>query len=187
MEIQHRAQVLAREPRHFRGSVIAHISLMPNQHEQPAENRTTFRELAIALGVVGLAIAGGIGIVFAVRRLNRTDEDITQFEYPPATEQAVTINASLEAVEAAWVEWCAEGQLKLKHAHAVRFEPAPGARGTQVHLVGGRSAGAMREVLRQFKQRLETGEVSTSDGPGLSRPAQPRDTGRAKAVTEVER
>ena len=187
MEIQHRAPAVARDARRFRGSVIAHMSLMPNQHEQPAENRTSFRELAIALGVVGLAIAGGIGLVFAVRRLNRTDEDITQYDDPPAPEQAVTINASLEAVEAAWVEWCAEGQLKLTHTHAVRFEPAPGARGTQVHLVGGRSTGTMREVLRQFKQRLETGEISTSDGPGLSRPAQPRDTGRAKTVAEVER
>ena len=72
---------------------------MPYIDEQPIEDRTTFSELAIALGVVGLAIAGGIGIVFAVRRLNRPNEDNTQFEVPPETEQAVTINASLEAVE----------------------------------------------------------------------------------------
>ena len=53
-----------------------------------------------------------------------------------------------------------KANVKLKHEHAVRFEPAPGARGTEVHLVGGRSTGTMREELRQFKQRLETGEIS---------------------------
>jgi hypothetical protein len=56
-----------------------------------------------------------------------------------------------------------------------------------VHLVGGRFTGKLREALRQFKQRLETGEVSTSDGPGLSRPAQPRHANRATTITEVPR
>ena len=161
--------------------------LMPYMDEQPTGDRTTFKDLAIALGVVGLAIAGGIGIVFAVRRLNRPNEDDRQLEFPPETEQAVTINASLDAVEHAWVDWCAEGRVKLKHVHAVRFEPAPGARGTEVHLVGRRFTGKLREALRQFKQRLETGEVSTSDGPGLSRPAQPRHADRATPITEVPR
>ena len=65
----------------------------------------------------------------------------------------------------------------------MRFEPAPGARGTEVHLAGWtRSAGTVREELRRFKQRLETGEIPISDGPGLSRPAQPRQHPTAKTV-----
>ena len=48
---------------------------------------------------------------------------------------------------------------------AVRFDPAPGDRGTEVHLRNeDRSAHAtIRECLRAFKQELEAGEVATND------------------------
>jgi uncharacterized membrane protein len=88
-------------------------------------------------------------------------------------EQAVTIRAPLEEVEAGWVRWCASAHARLKNNYAVRFEPAPGARGTQVHVAGGGPKGAIREELRRFKQLMETGEIPLSEGPGLWRPAQP--------------
>ena len=74
---------------------------------------------------------------------------------------------------------------------AVWFRPAPGARGTELHVdmeyrppAGsfGRSVGwifgrnpdqQLTEDLRRFKQLLETGEIPQSDGPGLWRAAQP--------------
>ena len=104
-----------------------------------------------------------------------------------ANEVGVTIKAPLEAAEAAWIDWCATGRSTLKGDYAVRFEPAPGARGTEVRLTGGKSKGNLREELRQFKQLLETGDIQMSDGPGLSRAAQPRDSAQAAAPAEVRR
>ncbi len=143
---------------------------MPFHNEESAADRFGFRELAIALGVIGVALAGGIGILFAVRRRTQSNGSDTQLALSLAKEQAITIKAPIRAVEAAWVEWCAENRLTLKTDYAVRFEPAPGARGTEVHLVGGGSPGTLREVLHQFKQGIETGEVPMPDGPGPSRP-----------------
>ena len=74
---------------------------------------------------------------------------------------------------------------------AVRFEQAPAGRGTEVHaqisyqppagelghtaawLFGRSPRQQMREGLRRVKQILELGEIPLSDGPGLSRAAQP--------------
>jgi len=74
-------------------------------------------------------------------------------------------------------------------AGRVEFGRAPGARGTEVHVHLERQKGSgrgklarvlnmspdqqVREDLRRFKQLLETGELTLSDGPGLWRPAQP--------------
>jgi uncharacterized membrane protein len=103
-------------------------------------------------------------------------------------EEAVTVNARLEIAEAAWVEWCASGYTSLKNDYVVRFEPAPGARGTEVHLSGGGSRRTLREELRRFKQLAETGEILVSEGPDLRRPAQPpSDPERAKAAAGVLR
>lgn len=71
----------------------------------------------------------------------------------------------------------------------VEFRRAPGQRGTEVHVHLERGAvrpggkvtrmfglaldQQIREDLRRFKQLLETGELTLSDGPGLRRPAQP--------------
>jgi len=49
------------------------------------------------------------------------------------------------------------------------------------------SSGSVREELRKFKQRLETGEIPISDGPGLSRPAQPRRADEVNKLAEVAR
>ncbi|RPI47867.1 MAG: hypothetical protein EHM55_26310 [Acidobacteria bacterium] len=70
-------------------------------------------------------------------------------------EQAITIKAPLEAVEAAWVKWCALGHAKLGNDYAIRFAPAPGARGTEVHLSGGGPTGVIREELNRFKYQIE--------------------------------
>jgi hypothetical protein len=159
---------------------------MPIQHEQYVEDRTGFRDLALALGAIGVAVVGGITLLFAVRRLNRSNGEAASFDFPLAKEQATTINASMDAVEAGWVEWCAEGGLNLTKDYAIRFEPAAGARGTEVRLAANYSRSTIREVLRQFKQRIETGEVPISDGPDLSRPAQPRGDGRVTTFAEAE-
>lgn len=76
----------------------------------------------------------------------------------------------------------AAGHLPIAHAGSVRFRPAPDSRGTEVHVElsyeapGGAVAAALaklmgedpdaqiREDLRRFKQRSETGEVPTTEG-----------------------
>ena len=157
---------------------------MPTYYEKYEPDRTTTRDVLVALGVIGVAVAGGVAIIGAARRLKPRDS--SDFDIDPTDEQAVTVNASLETVEAAWMDWCL-GQNTLGTDYAVRFEPAPGARGTEVHVASGRSAGTVREELRRFKQRLETGEIPISDGPGLSRPAQPRRADETKKLAEVIR
>jgi uncharacterized membrane protein len=76
----------------------------------------------------------------------------------------------------------------------VRFAPAPGGRGTEVHVElrhdlraivsklvgGGRDGHELEDDLRRFKQILETGEVVRSDvsihrGPHAARPAGPKE------------
>jgi hypothetical protein len=164
---------------------------MPFQNEKYEADRSSSvdrfspKKLAIALGVIGIAVAGGIAIIGASRRQRSLNAQQTDLRV--ADEQAITVKASLETAEAAWVEWCATGHANLESSYAVRFEPAPGARGTEVHLAGGGSTGAIREELRRFKQRLETGKIAMSDSPGLSRPARPRDSAEVKTLAEVLR
>jgi uncharacterized membrane protein len=130
-----------------------------------------------------LAVAGGVGLVFATRSLRKPQDDADAYAPPVPGEQAVTIRSPLETVENRWLEWCASERIRLNRNYAVRFEPAPGARGTEVHLVGGGSAGTVREELRLFKQQIETGEIPLSDSPGLARPAQPRRTPSAVSTS----
>jgi hypothetical protein len=136
------------------------------------EYNTDTRRLAMATA----AVAGVTALdVLAAMWLSRSDDDVDAFGFNLKNEQAVTINVALDTVESGWIEWCESGHGRLKNNYAIRFQPAPGARGTEVHLSGGGSTGTIREELRRFKQRMETGEVPMSDGPGLWRPAQPRD------------
>jgi hypothetical protein len=169
----------------FCGSTIARIRFMSIQHEKYAANRTDTKARAITAKRVVVAVAGGIGLVLLARWLSKSRAPLDEFGIPLTTEQAITVRAPLEAVETGWIQWCATGHAKLKNDYAIRFEPAPAARGTEVHLSGGGSAGTIREELRRFKQRLETGEVPVSDGPSLSRPARPRDSDDLKTFTEV--
>jgi hypothetical protein len=146
------------------------------RHESSDPSRLAFATAAVA-GVTALDLITAIGLRASSRSFNEFGVNVTN-------EQAITIKAPLEAVEEGWVRWCASGHAQLRNDYAIRFEPAPAARGTEVHLAGGGSAGKLREELRRFKQLVETGEIPLSDGPGLSRPAQPR-ADQATPVAEV--
>jgi hypothetical protein len=103
-----------------------------------------------------------------------------------ANYAAITVYRSREDVERLW-------DLDLDGA-TVRFEDAPGDRGTEIHVELGKGSlvdkltGAhlakVKDQLRHFKQRVETGEVPRSDGSPegerverkfKQRPAQPLD------------
>ena len=134
------------------------------------DERADRRRLMVAtMAVVGVTALD----VLAARSTQSAAETFQGFGFGLSDEQAVTVKAPLETAETAWAQWCASRHSRLKNNYAVRFEPAPGARGTEVHLSGGGSKSTIREELRRFKQFVETGEVPLSDGPGLWRPAQP--------------
>jgi hypothetical protein len=99
---------------------------------------------------------------------------------------AITVYRSREDVERLW-------DVDLEDA-TVRFEDAPGDRGTEIHIELGKEklvdklTGAhlakVKDQLRHFKQRVETGEISRSDASPegervkrkfKQRPAQPLD------------
>jgi uncharacterized membrane protein len=79
----------------------------------------------------------------------------------------------------------------VQNSGTVRFQHAPGARGTEVRvqleyrppagalgrsiawLFGEEPEQQVTEDLHRFKQLMETGEIPVSDGPGLWRAAQP--------------
>ena len=132
---------------------------MSTQHEKYAASRTA-KARAITAKRVVVAVAGAIGIVLLARWLSKSRAPVDEFGVLLTTEQAVTVKAPLETVEAGWIQWCATGHAKLKNDYAIRFEPAPVSPGTEVHLSGGGSAGTIREELRRFKQQLETAETT---------------------------
>jgi uncharacterized membrane protein len=90
------------------------------------------------------------------------------------------------------IAWRSVEGSDVQHSGSVRFVRASGARGTEIRveftytppggtfgrtiakLFGEEPDQQVRDDLRRFKQLVETGEVSVSDGPGLWRPAQPR-------------
>src|SRR3954451_8678365 len=85
---------------------------------------------------------------------------------------AITVNRPLEEVERRWRDAGAEA--------TVQFKPAPGDRGTEIHAAS--DAAKLKDVLRNFKALVETGEVPRSDatpeGESIERkldqrPAQP--------------
>ena len=97
----------------------------------------------------------------------------------------------LEDVENERISWRSLEHSDVEHHGSVHFAHAPGSRGTEIRvhlhysppagrlgrgiawLLGSDPESQIREDLRRFKQLLETGEVVLSDGPALSRPAQP--------------
>ncbi len=147
-----------------------------------SDDRTARAPLSLAaMAVLGVTVLD----VFVASRTGKTRGTAGR---SVSNEQATTVKVPIEDAEAAWVEWCASGRSPLKGDYAVRFELAPGARGTEVHLAGRDSKSELREELRRFKQMVEAGEIVESDGPGLWRPAQPRrEAGSTGNVTEVRR
>jgi hypothetical protein len=138
------------------------------------------------LGLATLAVLGVTAVDVLAAQSMSPMEDAFDGLGSVTEEQAVTVKSPLETAETAWDQWSASGLSRLKRNYAVRFEPAPGARGTEVRLSGGGSKSIIREELRRYKQYVETGEISVSDGPGLSRPAQPpRDPQEIKNLVEV--
>jgi uncharacterized membrane protein len=89
------------------------------------------------------------------------------------------------------ISWRSLPESDIESRGTVRFQHAPGARGTEVALdieyrppagalgrtvawmFGKEPAQQMREDLRRFKQLLETGEVALSEGAGLWRASRP--------------
>ncbi len=90
-----------------------------------------------------------------------------------------------------WIAWRSLEGADVPNSGSVRFQRAPGARGTEVRvqmqysppggrvgrgiawLFGKSAEQQVHEDLHRFKQLMETGEVPISDGFGLSRPARP--------------
>ena len=83
---------------------------------------------------------------------------------------AITVNRSPEEVRSLWgdPDWLRE------HSATASFRAAPGDRGTEIHValgqpsLAGRLTGSalaqVKNELRRFKQRVETGEIPRSDG-----------------------
>jgi uncharacterized membrane protein len=122
---------------------------------------------------------------------------------------AITVNRPREEVEQRWREPEYRPSSIDDADAAVRFIDAPGDRGTEIHvdLGGGARGGRLGEVaakvvgaaplakvkdeLRHFKQRVETGEIARSDGTPegeraarklKQRPAQPLSTSEREKV-----
>jgi uncharacterized membrane protein len=92
------------------------------------------------------------------------------------------------------IAWRSVEGSAVEHSGSVRFDRAPGARGTEVRvrldyrppagsvgrgiawLFGEEPEQQIHEDLHRFKQLMETGEIPLSDGPSLWRPAQPAKT-----------
>ena len=96
------------------------------------------------------------------------------------------------------IAWRSVPGSQIQTSGTVRFVPAPGARGTEVHvemefrlpagslgrtvawMLGRDPAGQLADDLRRFKQLLETGEIALSEGLGMWRPGRP--TGKPERV-----
>ena len=113
---------------------------------------------------------------------------------------AITINRPLEELQQLWQSSEHRPEYVQNADAAVTFKPAPGDRGTEIHvdleahapggkvgeivqkLVGSAPLAKVKDDLRRFKQYVETGEVPRSDGTPegetaerklKQRPAQP--------------
>jgi uncharacterized membrane protein len=129
---------------------------------------------------VASAMASVAGVMAAdILAARRVGDDARR---SPATDdrhdrvsKTFTVNREPEEVAQRWLEL-----QMLPDVDHIRFDPAPGNRGTEVRvqfrprLFGKLRKGAVQEQLRQFKQIVETGEVARSDGSAsVLQPAQP--------------
>jgi uncharacterized membrane protein len=147
---------------------------------------------AFALGLGALAGLATVQVIRARRRAHAEEPE----PFDAYQTESITINQPIERVYEAWrsLEGLGfAGNADITDAREqemfawtssngitgiVRFQPAPGARGTEVHVELTRKAGIrgtgiarvlgmapdqqVREDLRRFKQRLETGEIALS-------------------------
>ena len=105
-----------------------------------------------------------------------------------------------------WIAWRSLEGSQIENSGSVRFQRAPGARGTEVRvqleyrppagaigrgiawLFGEEPEQQVKDDLRRFKQLMETGEVPLSDGPSMRRAAQPaKDPGQIRTLAGVQR
>jgi len=121
-----------------------------------------------ALRWVGIGL-GVVTAVIAVRQLVGTRRDLGAANSSPDVSKAFTVNRPPDEVALLWNDLDPLGDI-VEH---VRFDVAPGDRGTEVHVrfhpgwFGRRSPARVQERLRQFKQLVETGEIARST-PGAS-------------------
>ena len=139
-----------------------------------------------SLGISLLALGGGIAAIWAVRRFRRRSK---------AVRAAVTIMLPVSEVREAWLRWKAVADQALGGFASARFVAAPGSRGTEVHLQAApgvhrrnrdglfaqvRELGPQEranDLLRGFKQILETGELATTEGQPAARRKNKREPG----------
>jgi len=109
---------------------------------------------------------------------------------------AITVNRPRDEVERLWNSPEYRSDYIAGLGAAVSFADAPGDRGTEIHveleqsgnpvrkLLGGLKPARLKDELRRFKQRVETGEIPRSDATPegerverkfKQRPAQPLD------------
>src|SRR4051794_13814599 len=127
-----------------------------------------------------------------------------------SSRTAITVNRPREEVERLWRDSAYRPQYVADADAAVTFKAAPGDRGTEIHvdlegstaggklgevvqkLVGSAPLAKVKDDLRHFKQRAETGEVPRSDGSPegeqaerklKQRPAQPLDESELEKVS----
>jgi uncharacterized membrane protein len=93
-----------------------------------------------------------------------------------------------------WIAWRSIEGSQIENSGSVRFQRAPGARGTEVRvqleyhppaglvgravawMFGEEPSQQVKDDLRRFKQLMETGEIPISDGPSMWRPARPAES-----------
>lgn len=101
----------------------------------------------------------------------------------PAGRKVTLVNRITRVSSGEAINWQSEPESDIANSGKVRFEDAPGGRGTYVHLIlayepPGRALGRLgakllqrepevqaRRDLHRFKQLMETGEVTTNAGP----------------------
>jgi hypothetical protein len=117
-------------------------------------------------------IAAAFTIATAALAVRRLIGDRDQVDDTPPVSKAFTVNRSPDDVALLWQEIDPVGDI-VEH---VRFDLAPGDRGTEVRVqfhprwFGRRSPARVQEQLRQFKQLAETGEIArTGIGRGVPR------------------
>ena len=113
---------------------------------------------------------------------------------------------TLQDRENEWIAWRSLPGSQIENSGSVRFQRAPGARGTEVRvqldyqppagtlgrgiawLFGEEPEQQVKDDLHRFKQLLETGEIPLSEGPAMWRPAQPaKNPDQIRSIAGVQR
>jgi len=135
---------------------------MSARQSTASESNEQLRWILIAFGVAAAAMATKQLVGGRRERGEAASQSVSK---------AFTINRAPEEVAQLWNELDPFGDI-VEH---VRFDVAPGDRGTEVRVrfqprwFGKRSPAQVQEQLRQFKQLVETGEIARSTGSSTVR------------------